>query len=111
MSYLISFLILFFILLILYQIFLGHSTIIEGNQSYIVNVSKNKTNKTNPSVLENEITDLCGNIIDLSGNVTDLSGNVTDLQKQVIQIAQAQSDQVKQLAGGTNNPAPITGTS
>lgn len=110
---LVNILIIFFIFLILYQIFLA-TKIIEGmdNSTY---TPYDTNNPNNTLILAQQNA---GNIeylrkrIDLvqgmNQQVQDLSGNVQSLQTQVNGLVQAQKDYADQMTGGT---APdISGT-
>jgi len=112
---LINLLIIFFILLIFYQLFLAYfENMIEG----YTNNNKNKNNDTkykdydknkpnNALILAQQNA---GNIIVLKGQldkmlginkqVQDLSGNVASLQQQVSDLVQAQKEYASQMTGG-----------
>lgn len=105
-------LIVFFIILILYQILLA-TRIVEGlenqYQSYDTNNPNNalilaQQNAGNISFLKEQIDNLSG----MNNQIQDLSGNVQSLQTQVTGLVQAQASYASQMTGGT---APqITGT-
>jgi TolA-binding protein len=106
---LINLLILFFIVLIIYQIFLAYieNNIIEGltNQQYQPYDTNNPNNALilaqqnagNISVLKEQIDELNG----LNKEVQDISGNVIILQGQVSQMLAATQQQSSQLTGGS----------
>lgn len=111
---LIHFLILFFILLIVYQIFLAFfGDIVEGlenqYQPYDTNNPANamilaQQNAGNISVLKQQIDGLLG----LNKEVQDISGNLVTLQGQVTGLVEAQKQYATGLTGGE---APqVTGT-
>ena len=111
---LVNILILFFTILVIYQIFLAYSgySIIEGlenDQQYKPYDSNDasilsKQNAGNISVLEKQVSDLTG----LNQQVQDLSGNVADLQDQVNNLVSAQNQYASQMAPST--PPDISGT-
>jgi TolA-binding protein len=117
---LVNILIIFFIFLILYQIFLA-TKIIEGmdNSTY---TPYDTNNPNNTLILAQQNA---GNIeylrkrIDLvqgmNQQVQDLSGNVQSLQTQVNGLVQAQKDYADQMTGGTapdiSGTTPEEGTS
>lgn len=117
---LVNILIIFFIFLILYQIFLA-TKIIEGmdNSKY---TPYDTNNPNNALILAQQNA---GNIeylrqrIDLvqgmNQQVQDLSGNVQSLQTQVNGLVQAQKDYADQMTGGTapeiSGTTPEEGTS
>jgi peptidoglycan hydrolase CwlO-like protein len=114
MQGLIIFLIVFFILLILYQIFLANFIIKEGldtsssYQSYNTGDPNNamilaQQNAGNIQVLKQQMDNLTG----LNQEVQDISANVVSLQSQVSAIGQAQQQYATQM---TSQPTPqITG--
>ena len=111
---LVNILILFFTILVIYQIFLAYSgySIIEGleNDSNYQPYDSNdplilsKQNAGNIIVLEKQVTGLTG----LNQQVQDLSGNVADLQDQVNNLVSAQNQYASQMAPST--PPDISGT-
>ena len=111
---LVNILILFFTLLVIYQIFLAYSgySIIEGleNDSNYQPYDSNdalilsKQNAGNINVLENQVNNLSG----LNQQVQDLSGNVAGLQEQVNNLVTAQNQYASQMAPST--PPDISGT-
>jgi hypothetical protein len=111
---LVNILIIFFIFLILYQIFLA-SNLVEGltNQykPYDTNNPNNalilaQQNAGNIAYIKERLDSLQGS--DLSQQFQDLSGNVQTLQTQVNGLVQSQQDYANQMTGGT---APqVTGT-
>lgn len=106
---LVNLLILFFILLIVYQIFLAYAEniIIEGltngeYQPYNTNDPNNalilaQQNAGNISVLKQQLDELNG----LNKEVQDISGNVIQLQEQVNQMVAAQQQYASKMTGGT----------
>jgi TolA-binding protein len=113
---LVNILILFFIFLILYQIFLA-TKIIEGMdnsnnsdyKSYDTNNPNNalilaQQNSGNIAYLKKQMD----SVQDINQEVQDLSGNVQTLQTQVNGIVQAQQNYANQMTGGT--VPNITGT-
>jgi hypothetical protein len=111
---LVNILILFFIILIGYQIILANHIIegIENNNSY---QSYDTNNPDNSLILAQQNA---GNIEYLkqrfdavqgmNTQIQDLSGNVQLLQEQVNELVSAQQQYAEQLTGGT--PPNITGT-
>lgn len=111
----VNLLILFFIILILYQLFLAHVyNIYEGftngdsYQDYDTTDQKNISiltyqNAGNIQFLKQQIDQLSG----LRGQVQDLSGNLQTLQGQVQQIVLSQQNYATQKLG--NTPPNITG--
>jgi len=106
---LVNILILFFIFLILYQIFLA-TKIIEGMdnsnnsdyKSYDTNNPNNalilaQQNSGNIAYLKKQMD----SVQDINQEVQDLSGNVQTLQTQVKGIVQAQQNNANQMTGGT----------
>jgi len=109
---LVNLLIIFFIILIFYQIFLAYfkNSIMEGYentdnkeyQSYDTNNPDNalilaQQNAGNIIVLKGQMDEMLG----INKQVEDLSGNVANLQQQVTDLVQAQQDYANQLTGGT----------
>ena len=103
---LIKFLILFFIMLIIYQIFLAifGENIIEGMEGEPSSSYQNydndplilaKQNAGNIEYLKGQVTGLQG----IDKKVDDLSKNVDTLNTQVIALVQQQADAAQQLAG------------
>ena len=111
---LVNILILFFTILVIYQIFLAYSgySIIEGlenDEKYKPYDSDDalilgKQNAGNIIVLEKQMSELSG----LNQQVMDLSGNVSDLQDQVNGLVSAQNEYASQMAPST--PPDISGT-
>jgi hypothetical protein len=109
---LINTLILFFIILVGYQLILA-SHVIEGLENnnfkpYDTNNPNNalilaQQNAGNIIYLKNRMD----NVLDLNQQVRDLSGNVTALQDQVNGLITAQKDYSSQMLGDT--PPDITG--
>jgi hypothetical protein len=102
---LVNILIVFFIFLIIYQLFLA-TDIIEGLENqykpYDVNNPNNalilaQQNAGNISYLKERLDKFDG----IFQEVQDLSGNVITLQTQVDGLVQAQKDYADQMTGGT----------
>lgn len=109
---LVNILIIFFIFLIVYQIFLATNVIVEGlennYQEYDMNNPANamilaQQNAGNISYLKERLDDYQG----LYQMVQDLSGNYSTLQQQVDQLMVTQQDYANQITGGS--PPEITG--
>ena len=111
---LIKFLILFFIMLIFYQIFLAifGENIIEGMEGEASSSYQNygndplilaKQNAGNIEYLKGQVTGLQG----LDKKVDDISKNVDTLNTQVIALVQQQADAAQQMVG--NKPLNISG--
>ena len=109
---LVNLLIIFFIMLIFYQIFLAYfgNNIMEGYenkdnkeyQSYDTNNPDNalilaQQNAGNIIVLKGQMDEMLG----INKQVQDLSGNVANLEQQVTDLVQAQKDYANQMTGGT----------
>jgi len=111
---LVNILILFFTILVIYQIFLAYSgySIIEGlenDDKYKPYDSDDalilgKQNAGNIIVLEKQVSELSG----LNQQVIDLSANVVSLQDQVNNLVSAQNEYASQMAPST--PPDISGT-
>jgi predicted RND superfamily exporter protein len=116
---LVNLLIIFFIVLILYQIFLAYfeNSIMEGYENkdnkdykqYDTNNPDNalilaQQNAGNIEVLKGQLDNMLG----INQEVQDLSGNVVRLQQQVDDLVQAQNDYANDLTGGVE--PEITGT-
>ena len=107
---LVNLLIIFFIVLIFYQIFLAYfeNSIIEGYKNkdnykpYDTNNPDNalilaQQNAGNIVVLKGQMDEMLG----INKQVQDLSGNVANLEQQVTDLVQAQKDYANQITGGT----------
>ena len=113
MQILVNFLIVFFIILIIHQIFLANIQFKEGfdpsaspstsqpgqYQAYNTNDPNNamilaQQNAGNIQVLNQQMQ----NLMDLNQEVQDISANVVSLQAQVTTIAQAQQQYTSQMA-------------
>jgi hypothetical protein len=110
----VNILLIFFILLITYQIILGNN-IIEGLDNGKTYNSYNTNNPENALILAQKnagnIDYLKSRFDDVQGMyklVSDLSGNVTSLQDQVNGLVTAQKDYANQMTGGVE--PDITGT-
>jgi|UniRef100_A0A6C0HCY3 hypothetical protein len=117
---LVQILILFFILLIAYQIFLAvFGNLREGLDGSDTNASYKEYDTSGPSGANILAQQNAGNIaylkqrldelMDLKGTVIDVCGNIVQLNQQVQGLVQQQADAATQLAG--NKPASISGTS
>ena len=117
---LIGFLIVFFIFLIVYQIFLEFT---NTNESFIEGFNSGNGNivyqpydtNSNPLILAQQnagnIEYLNGQLSQLNGldkEVQDISANVVTLNQQVTALVQAQANASQQLVG--NKPLAISGT-
>ena len=106
---LINLLIIFFFIILVYQIFLAYTnnTILEGitnqqYQPYNTNDPNNalilaQQNAGNITVLKDQLDKLNG----LNSEVQDISANVVQLQQQVTQLVSAQQNYASQMTGGT----------
>ena len=114
---LVNLLIIFFIILIFYQIFLAYfkNIIMEGYENTDEYKSYDTNNPDNALILAQQnagnITVLKGQMDEMLGinkQVQDLSGNVDNLQQQVTDLVEAQKDYANQMTGGTE--PEISGT-
>lgn len=117
---LVHILILFFLLLIIYQIILAISgNLREGLENTNTNNSSYKEYDTKgPSGANILAEQNAGNIaylkqrldelMDLKGTVMDVCGNIVQLQQQVNGLVQQQSNAMTQIAG--DKPVSISGT-
>jgi len=108
-------LILFFVILISYQLFLANFDIIEGMDSNKESSSSSTTYKpydtTNPAnalILAQQnagnigyINTRIDNVQNMSKQIVDLSNNVQELQTQMNDMASAQQQYATQLTGGS----------
>ena len=103
---LVNILIVFFVFIILYQIFLATVPTVEGlenqYQPYDTNNPSNalilaQQNAGNIAYIKERLDDYQG----LYQEVQDLSGNYSSLQSQVDQLVQAQQQYTTQMTGGT----------
>ena len=110
---LVNILIIFFIVLILYQILLANN-IMEGLQNqyqpYDTNNPNNalilaQQNAGNISYLKERLDTVMG----LDKEVQDISGNVATLQTQVSGMLAQQQKYATQMTGGTGQPPQISG--
>jgi hypothetical protein len=114
---LVNLLIIFFIILIFYQIFLAYfeNSLMEGYENnkdykpYDTNDPNNalilaQQNAGNIEVIKGQLDTMLG----INQEVQDLSGNVVRLQQQMDDLVQAQNDYANDLTGGTE--PEITGT-
>ena len=111
---LINTLIIFFIILIGYQIILGNYILegLENNQTYQQYDTNNPSNalilaQQNAGNIE-YIKQRMDAVQGMSQQFQDLSGNVASLQEQVNGLVSAQQQYASQISGGT--PPNITGT-
>jgi len=111
MLMLVNVLIIFFIILIAYQIILANH-IVEGLENSNSNEYKNyhpnalilaQQNAGNIEYLKKKVDDLQN----INSTVNDLSGNVASLQEQVNGLVSTQQQMVTQMTGGS--PPDITG--
>ena len=107
---LVNILVLFFIILIGYQIILANN-IVEGLETYQPYDTNNPANalilaQQNAGNIE-YIKQRLDSVQGLDKEVQDISGNVITLQDQVNQLVSAQQQYATQLTGGT--PPNITG--
>jgi hypothetical protein len=117
---LVNLLIIFFTVLIFYQIFLAYfgNSFIEGYTNTDENNEYKSYDTNNPDNALILAQQNAGNIIVLKGQldemlginkqVQDLSGNVASLQQQVTDLVQAQKDYANDMTGGTE--PEISGT-
>lgn len=106
---LVNILILFFILLIVYQIFLANNVIegLKNKGSYVPYDTNNpentlilaQKNAGNIEYLKERIEDIQSSSI--NQEFQDLSGNVQSLQEQVNGLVSAQKEYANQMTGGT----------
>jgi hypothetical protein len=112
---LIKILIIFFVLLIIYQLFLAYikNTVTEGMdtqyQPYDTSNSSNvmilaQQNAGNIEVLKQQLDGL----LELNKEVQDISGNLVNLQQQVYGLVQSQQSYAAQVTPST--PPDISGT-
>jgi hypothetical protein len=108
---LINILIVFFILLITYQILLANyivegMEIMEENKNEFQEYDKNDPNNLPILVNQNAgnisyLKDRMNNVVNIRDQVKDISGNLQTLQDQVNELVLAQKDYANQLTGGT----------
>ena len=108
---LINILIVFFILLLTYQILLANH-IVEGMEKMEENKNDfqeyDKNDPNNLSILVNQnagnisyLKDRMNNVANIGEQVKDISGNLQTLQEQVNELVLAQEDYANQLTGGS----------
>ena len=108
---LINILIVFFILLLTYQILLANH-IVEGMEGMEENKNDfqeyDKNDPNNLSILVNQnagnisyLKDRMNNVANIGEQVKDISGNLQTLQEQVNELVLAQEDYANQLTGGS----------
>jgi len=113
-------LIIFFMILIIYQIFLAKHTTIEGlanstagqSQSYDSNDISTLAHKNagNIQVLQEQVKglqDLQTDVKTNTSNITKMTTQISSLQQQVTSLSQQQTDAANQV----NKKLPVTGTS
>ena len=114
---LVNLLIIFFIVLIIYQIFLAYfnNIITEGYENKDEYKQYDTNNPENALILAQQnagniivIKGQLDNMLGINQQVQDLSGNVANLQQQVTDLVQAQNDYANQMTGGTE--PEISGT-
>jgi TolA-binding protein len=117
MPFVILFLIIFFIFIVLYQLFLAHfnDNIIEGLTNNTQYQPYDTNNPNNALILAqqnagniNYLNQKFSEISNLQSEVQDLSGNVANLQTQVNGIVQAQQQYATNMA--PSSPPNISGT-
>lgn len=109
---LVNLLILFFLTLIIYQIFLAHLNCVEGMKNYEDYDTNNPQNSLilsqknagNIEFLKSRVDELSN----MNKEVLDISLNVAQLNSQMNQIAKNQADAATSLVGST--PPKISGT-
>ena len=111
---LINTLIIFFIILIGYQIILGNY-ILEGLENNQIYQQYDTNNPSNALILAQQnagnieyIKQRMDTVQGMSQQFQDLSGNVASLQEQVNGLVSAQQQYASQISGGT--PPNVTGT-
>lgn len=114
---LVGILILFFLLLIVYQVFLAiFGNLREGVENAETSYKEYDTNGPGgANILAQQnagniayLNQRLNELMDLKGTVTDVCGNVVQLNQQVQGLVQQQADAATQLAG--DKPIPISGT-
>ena len=108
---LVNILIVFFIILILYQLLLA-THIVEGLENQYQPYDTNNPNNALILAQQNAgnisyLKDRLENYNDVYQQVQDLSGNVQTLQTQVNSLLQSQQDYANQMTGG--KPPEVTG--
>ena len=108
---LVNILILFFLLLICYQIFLAYfnNNFLEGltTQDTTGNTEYKPYDTNNPDKVYALAQQNAGNIIALNKEVQDMSSNIVNLQSQVNGIVQAQQQYAQQVT--PSSPPQISG--
>ena len=100
---LIHILIVFFLFLVLYQIYLA--LFYRGERECL----ENQVNCNDPnSRILGEIQVIQNNISNVNKQITDMSLNIIQLNDQVQSLIQQQADAAQQLTGG--DPLTVTGT-
>ena len=106
---LISILIIFFLVLILYQIFLAiFGKSIEGMESANTYANYDTNNSSNALILSQQnagnisyLKERIDELMDLNGTVMDICGNIVQINQQIQGLVQQQADAAVQLAGDT----------
>jgi len=105
-------LIIFFVCLILYQVFLANMSFMEGlennNGPESDSCSSSVLAYKNSGAIQN-LQDQVNKLMGLDKTVQDISGNVTVLNQQVASLVKQQAEAATQLAG--NKPLQTTGLS
>jgi len=112
---LINILVIFFFVLIVYQIFLAYYRNVEGltnYQQYNTNNPNNlqilvQQNSGNIQYLKEQLGDVQSTQKNINSQLSDMSGNITQLQTQVNGIVASQQQYSNSINGG--NPPQITG--
>ena len=112
---LISILIIFFLVLILYQIFLAiFGKSIEGMESANTYANYDTNNSSNALILSQQnagnisyLKERIDELMDLNGTVMDICGNIVQINQQIQGLVQQQADAAVQLAGDT--PVAVDG--
>ena len=110
---LVNILVLFFIVLILYQILLANN-IIEGLQTQYQPYDTNNPNNALILAQQNAgniayLKERLDTVMGLDKEVQDISGNVVTLQSQVNGMLVQQQQYATQMTGGSGQPPQITG--
>lgn len=102
--FLIIILILFFLFLIMYQLFFER----PRKTGFIIEGMETTDDTTTDPATDSQITTLNNEITDLTNRVTTLEQEVGQMTQQITDLVQQQADFATQLAGST--PPDITGT-
>ena len=112
---LINILVIFFFVLIVYQIFLARNSEVEGLTTYKQYNTNNpnnlqilvQQNSGNIQYLKEQLSDVQNTQSDINSQLKDISGNIIQLQTQVNGIVASQQQYSNNINGG--NPPQITG--